>query len=77
MSEKLKQLIANNTLSVRQAKTIEELAEIEETLFKSIESLFSLQGVVKSFYCVNKEVGYRDNICLDQCITCGMKEKAQ
>ena len=45
MSEKLKQLIANNTLSVRQAKTIEELAEIEETLFKSIESLFSLQGV--------------------------------
>tara|TARA_R110000787_G_scaffold216163_1_gene325331 strand:- start:516 stop:797 length:282 start_codon:yes stop_codon:yes gene_type:complete len=45
MSEKLKQLIANNTLSVRQAKTIEELAEIEETFFKSIESLFSLQGV--------------------------------
>ena len=45
MSEKLKQLIANNTLSVRQAKTIEELAEIEETFFKGIESLFSLQGV--------------------------------
>jgi hypothetical protein len=45
MSEKLKQLIANNTLSVRQAKTIEELAEIEETLFKGIESLFSLQAV--------------------------------
>jgi hypothetical protein len=44
---------------------------------KELKQKFSLYGVVKSFYCVNKEVGYRDNICLDQCITCGMKEKAQ
>ena len=64
MSEKLKQLIANNTLSVRQAKTIEELAEIEETFFKSIESLFSLQGVGCSFLkqLIDKEIVLKNKL---------------
>lgn len=31
----------------------------------------------EQFYCVNKEVGYKDSDCVDQCITCGMREKAQ
>tara|TARA_R110000744_G_scaffold328811_1_gene434377 strand:+ start:363 stop:692 length:330 start_codon:yes stop_codon:yes gene_type:complete len=64
MSEKLKQLIANNTLSVRQAKTIEELAEIEETLFKNVESLFSLQAVGCSFLkqLIDKEVVLKNKL---------------
>jgi hypothetical protein len=49
--------------------------EVDEAI-DLVKSL-SLCAVVKPFYCVNKEVGYRDSICLDQCITCGMKEKAQ
>jgi hypothetical protein len=67
MSEKLRQLIANNTLSIRQAKTIEELAQIEETFFKSVESLFSLQGVVvprlKTHYAPSGEWGNPKTYC--------------
>jgi hypothetical protein len=42
-----------------------------------IKEQLSIHDVVKSFYCVNKEVGYKDSICLEQCINCGMMEKAQ
>ena len=43
--EELKLLIAKNTLNLRQAKTIEQLAQIEEVFYKDINSLFSLNGV--------------------------------
>jgi hypothetical protein len=33
--------------------------------------------VVKSFYCVNKEVGYKDSVCVDQCIMCNKSDKQQ
>ena len=54
-------------------KAIDETALIKHEL-----ELLSLPDVVVpkgTFYCVNKEVGYKDSICLDQCITCEMRKK--
>jgi hypothetical protein len=35
-----------------------------------INSNNDLYDVVKPFYCLNKEQGYKDSICDDQCTLC-------
>jgi hypothetical protein len=49
-----------------------------ETLLIEYQTLQLLQAnVIEPFYCINKEVGYKDSNCLDQCIMCERAEKLQ
>jgi hypothetical protein len=51
-----------------------DLAEIAKAHYKK---QFSLNGVVKSFYCENQRMKYRDDICLRQCGNCKNISKTQ
>ncbi len=51
--------------------------EALDNVYSEINKLTIPVVVVVSFYCVNKEVGYKDSVCLDQCITCGIRKEAQ
>tara|TARA_R110000782_G_scaffold36517_2_gene86771 strand:- start:66 stop:275 length:210 start_codon:yes stop_codon:yes gene_type:complete len=56
----------------------EKLAKDLEEIAEKHQALQLLQAnVIEPFYCINKEVGYKDSNCLDQCIMCERAEKLQ
>jgi len=67
-------------LDIEKESRLETKASCYRTFIAELNRALTIYSVVVpkgTFYCVNKEVGYKDNICLDQCITCGMREKPQ
>lgn len=37
---------------------------------KALKEQLNLSGIVKSFYCLNKDQRYKDSICVHQCPLC-------
>ena len=48
-----------------------------EAYVDMLEQKLTLTAVVKSFYCFNKGVGYRDSICVNQCLMCYKSNEKQ
>lgn len=46
MNDKILDIISKHTIGVPRAKTLEDLAELENNTVKELETLFSLHGVI-------------------------------
>ena len=48
----------------------ENATNLAYSLAKQAEKALIIDGVRKSYYCQNIDNGYKDSICIEQCIFC-------
>lgn len=73
MNDKILDIISKHTLGVPRAKTIEDLADLENNTVKELEALFSLHGVVSSKITVL--ITYNENDVVFGCFRTTKKTK--